>query len=295
MSAIPLDESPLPRLPQRAAEGHKGDYGRVVVIGGSTGMAGAAALAGKAALRSGAGLVRVAVPADCAATVAVFEPALMTVPLACDDQGRIAAAARDEIARQVDWASVVALGPGLGSSDELSGLVGWLYAECDRPLVVDADGLNALARERDLLARHAAPRIMTPHPGEFARLSGLDMDDLQSRRAEACRELARRATAVVVLKGHGTCTSDGARLAVNATGNPGMATGGTGDVLTGVTAALVGQQLPPYDAARLAVHLHGLAGDLAAAQLGPWSLISSDLLAFLPAAFVAHARSATSG
>ncbi|MBX7168462.1 MAG: NAD(P)H-hydrate dehydratase [Pirellulales bacterium] len=242
------DASLLPRLPERHSDSHKGDYGRLLVVGGSTGMAGAVALAGMAALRAGAGLVRLAVPAACQATAAGFEPALMTVGLAHDDAGRIAATARQALAAQLDWATVVACGPGLGSSPDLVTLVQWIYAEARCPVVVDADGLNALAAGAAPLDRHAAPRVLTPHPGEFARLAGQTQAPAAAERRDACQQLALRAGAVVVLKGHGTVVSDGARADIVRTGNPGMATGGTGDVLTGVIAALLAQGLPPFEA-----------------------------------------------
>jgi NAD(P)H-hydrate epimerase len=254
------------------------------LIGGSQGMAGAIALSGIACLRSGAGLVKIATAAACQPTVAAFEPSFMTIALACDSAGRIAAQARDAIASAADEATAVACGPGLGRGDELIDLVAWLYQTLAKPLVVDADGLNALAKKSAALAGSPGPRILTPHPGEFARLLGRPSFD-DHRRAELARDFAKRTGAVVVLKGHRTVVTDGAKTVINTTGNPGMATGGTGDVLTGIILALVCQQLSAFDAARLAGHVHGLAGDLAAAELGQVSLIASDLLRYLPHAW----------
>jgi ADP-dependent NAD(P)H-hydrate dehydratase len=274
----------LPRLPPRPPDSHKGLFGLALIVGGSRGMAGAAALAGMSALRSGAGLVRVAVPDVCQDVVAAFEPSYMVVGLPSDADGRIALAARAKIVELAASATVVALGPGLGRSEELDELVGWLYANLEKPMVVDADGLNALAATGDLPREAPAARILTPHPGEFARLPG-GRKVSGAERQPAAIDLAAQCGAIVVLKGHETCVTDGRRSWVNATGNPGMATGGTGDVLTGVITALACQGLEPYDAARLGVHVHGLAGDLAAKDLGQVSLIASDLVRHLPAAF----------
>jgi ADP-dependent NAD(P)H-hydrate dehydratase len=270
----------LPQLPPRRREAHKGDFGTALIVGGSRGMAGAAALAGMAALRGGAGLVRLAVPDAILDTVANFEPSYMTVPLPCDAAGRIAAVAYEQIVELAEKATVVACGPGLGRSLELDQLVLRLYREVAKPMVFDADALNALASEAETLAEPGGPRILTPHPGEFARLIGRKLEP--DARADAAVQLAARCGIVVVLKGHHTLVTDGARRAINATGNPGMATGGSGDVLTRLTTSLACQGLAPFDAARLGVHLHGLAGDLAAEELGEVSLIASDLIHFLP-------------
>ena len=246
-------------------------------------MSGAVALAGMAALRGGAGRVRLAVPETCLDTVALFEPSYMTSPLAADEAGHITGNARGQIEKLAAAATAVALGPGLGRSSDLDSLVPRLYDEIVKPMVVDADALNALADSPETLASPGGPRILTPHPGEFARLCG-EMPRTNEQRAAATIKLAARARAVVVLKGHATVISDGFATVVNSTGNPGMATGGSGDVLTGLITALLCQGLPPLDAARLGAHLHGLAGDLAARHLGKVSLIARDLVDFLPEA-----------
>ena len=284
---------PLPSLPRRHFESHKGDYGHALLVGGSRGMAGAMGLVGMAALRSGAGLVTLAVADECLDTVASYEPSYMTLPLPSDEYGRIAGRAKGVLEQFVARATCVGCGPGLGRSDELDELIGWLYEHLERPLVLDADGLNALARDGSRLARPGGPRILTPHVGEFRRLVGGER-----LSAEACRtravELARDCGVVVVLKGHRTLVTDGQQTSENATGNPGMATGGAGDVLTGVITALVCQGLPPREAAQLGVHVHGLAGDLAAQRHGETSLIASDLVQWLPSAFQQVASSAES-
>jgi NAD(P)H-hydrate epimerase len=283
-------ETPQPvhwitRLLDRPEASHKGDFGRALLIGGSRGMSGAIALAGMAALRGGAGLVKLAVPDACLDTIAAIEPSYITVPLACDKQGRIALAAQGKIEELASDATCVACGPGLGRSDELDQLVASLYRSLSNPMVVDADGLNALATRTEQLGEHAGPRIITPHPGEFRRLSAVS-DVSPEEMVPLAAELAAMHDLVVVLKGHRTLIADPTRQARNPTGNPGMATGGTGDVLTGLLVALVCQNVPPFEAAQLAVYLHGLAGDLAAIELGQPSLIASDLVDFLPCAFL---------
>jgi NAD(P)H-hydrate epimerase len=279
----------LPKLPPRHPDSHKGDFGRALLIGGSRGMAGAIALAGMACLRSGAGLVKLAVPDGIQGTVAGFEPSLMTLPLPSDREGRIKLRSRRRLAVHLDAATCVAIGPGLAQSKKLPALVRSLYGELPQPLVIDADGLNALAAGEKPLAGAGGPRIVTPHPGEFARLLKLDDQARPSRQeqAELAEQLAAEHGIVVLLKGYRTVITDGGHTVENETGNPGMATGGTGDVLTGIVTALVCQGLSPLDAAVLGAHVHGLAGDLAAAELGQVSLIASDLLRYLPKAFLA--------
>jgi ADP-dependent NAD(P)H-hydrate dehydratase len=285
-SSSPSADSRLPQLPPRRPDSHKGDFGLALLIGGSCGMSGAIALAGMAALRSGAGLVKLAVPDACLDVVSSHEPSYMTAPLPCDPSGRIDAAAWSAIATLAASATCVAIGPGLGRCESLTALVGQLYTTLPQPLVVDADALNALAQQPDILRRPGGPRVLTPHPGEFRRLLGDHQRQIPAASFDdQAVQLAAAAKATIVLKGHRTLITDGSRAVRNATGNPGMATGGSGDVLTGVLTALICQGLAPFEAAQLGVHVHGLAGDLAATQLGQISLIASDLLRFLPAAF----------
>ena len=273
----------LPQLPPRQADSHKGDFGRALLVGGSRGMSGAIALAGMAALRGGAGLVKLAVPDRILDTVAAMEPSYMTVPLADDRQGRIDASAAEAIGQLAQTADCLAVGPGLGRSEGLTQLISQLYRSLTLPLVLDADALNALAAADAIGSPPAGPRVLTPHPGEFGRLAG----GAKLGRAEAverAQQLAAEHGVVIVLKGNETLVTDGRRSYFNRTGNPGMATGGTGDCLTGLITALVCQRLPPLEAAILGVHVHGLAGDLAAAALGMHGMIASDLAAHLPAA-----------
>jgi NAD(P)H-hydrate epimerase len=253
-------------------------------------MSGAAVLCAGAALRGGAGLVRLAVPQSLLPLVAPANPCYMTAPLAEDGQGRTAAAAREELLEHLHWATAAGVGPGLGHSPELPGLLADVLGHTALPLVLDADALNNLAGDLGPLKGYAGPLILTPHPGEFARLAGCDIPAVQANRHEWAVHFAAEHSVVLVLKGHRTIVTDGRRFYENTTGNPGMATGGTGDVLTGLTAALLGQGLETFAAAVLAVYLHGLAGDLARDDLGEVSLIASDLLEYLPRAFLAHAR-----
>ncbi len=281
-----VTDSPLPCLPPRVPESHKGDYGRVLLVGGSRGMAGAMGLAGMAALRSGAGLVTLLVPRSIQATVAGFEPSAMTLA-AGSDPDRLGGNDAGAIRTAAEQATVIALGPGLGRAPETVRLVHTLNHHIDGPLVIDADGLNGLAEQSAQRQKPAGPRVLTPHPGEFFRLTGEPVVADKAGRAEQAARLCLQhgQGTVVVLKGHQTVICEGQKYAVNATGNPGMATGGTGDCLTGMIAALIGQGLSPWDAARLGVHLHGLAGDLAAAALGQVSMIASDLIRYLPEVF----------
>jgi NAD(P)H-hydrate epimerase len=276
---------PLPQLAPRRTDTHKGDYGHALLIGGSRGMAGSISLSGMATLRSGAGLVTVAVPDVCQATVAGFEPSYMTLGVPSNDEGRMAKLAHRPLVEAAAKSTAIGCGPGLGRSKDLVQLCERLYFELSQPVVFDADGINALAQQPDILSRGGGPRILTPHPGEFGALVAKAGKMSEAERRDRAVDLALRCKLVVVLKSHQTFITDGHRSEVNTTGNPGMATGGTGDVLTGVIVALLCQGLSPFDAAHLGTHVHGLAGDLAAAELGQVSMIASDLLEFLPAAF----------
>ncbi len=276
----------LPPVPSRPADSHKGTFGRLLIVAGSRGMSGAAVLSGMGALRGGAGLVEVASPAGIQPIIAAYEPAWMTLPLPEDADGRLDRGALAVIEKRWDAVSAVAMGPGWGVTDRTRRLARLLVEQCPKPLVVDADGLTALVDQEDAWTKAPAARIMTPHPGEFARMRGVDTKAIQADRVGHATAFAREHRAVVVLKGHGTVVTDGERVVINSTGNPGLATGGTGDVLTGLTGALLAQKMPPFDAARLAVYLHGLAGDLAAAEVSQPGLIASDLPRFLGKAWL---------
>lgn len=276
--------SDIPNLPPRAEDSHKGSFGRALLIGGSRGMTGAIAMAGMSTLRGGAGLVSLAVPDRCLEVVASLNPCYMTTPLPCDGEGRLVTGALERIVALVDTMTAVACGPGLGRGEELDEVVRGLYVEIPRPMVCDADALNALSRAPEGLPLPTGPRILTPHPGEFDRLTGGGADRNMDRERLAI-ELAASRRAVVVLKGHRTLVTDGERWQRNETGNPGMATAGAGDVLTGVITALLCQGLSPWDAARLGVHVHGLAGDCAARRLSMISMTAADIIDALPEAW----------
>jgi NAD(P)H-hydrate epimerase len=271
--------------PQRSEDAHKGDVGRIVVIGGCSGdvmMVGAPALAANAAFRTGAGLVQMLVPESIRTSVAVLAPCATTRTIPTDTEALLTAVSDFR-------ADVVALGPGLG--DTLSpGVVADFLTRCTGPIVVDADGLNLLAAAPAFSIPDPERIVMTPHPGELRRLlASRDLDrpvdvTAASRRAAACA-LAEAFGCIAVLKGRGTVVTNGRRLYMNETGNAGMATGGTGDVLTGVIAALIGQHVEPFEAAILGVYLHGLAGDFAAEELGRCSMTAMDLVEYLPEAF----------
>jgi NAD(P)H-hydrate epimerase len=270
----------------RTADSHKGDFGRLTVVAGSVGKTGAAFLAGMGALRSGAGVVTVATPASCLPIVASMAPELMTEPL--DEQGGgISAAA---IERTLDLQhDIIACGPGLGRSRGASAFVFALVDRATVPLVLDADALTLLAEEPGrLVGRDDRDVIITPHPGEMARLAGVPVDEVQANRLEVAADFATTHRVYVVLKGHRTVIATPAgRVFINPTGNPGMATAGTGDILTGMVGAWLAQLLDAEAACRLAVFLHGAAGDRAENARGQVAMTAADLLAHLGDALAA--------
>lgn len=272
-------------LPRRGPTAHKGTAGRVLVVGGSVGLTGAVVLASTAALRAGAGLVTAGVPASVnnALEAAMIEP--MTWPLPESPERALATAAAPMILARAREAQVVALGPGLSRDPEAAELARRVVASSSAPIVLDADGLNAFAGCAGELARRApgVALIVTPHVGEMKRLTGIAAQEIERGRLTLPARLAREWNAVVVLKGAPTVIAapDG-RMTVNPTGNPGMATAGMGDVLTGVIAAFLAQGLAPYDAARCAVFVHGLAADVAHERVGTLSLVAGDVTATLP-------------
>ncbi|TWT64118.1 NAD(P)H-hydrate dehydratase [Rubinisphaera italica] len=267
----------LPALPTRDQDSHKGSYGTVLLIGGSRGMAGSIALSGIAALRTGCGLAFLACPESSQGIIASFEPSYLTIGLPEDEDGRISYEANSRIREQMNSAHAIAIGPGLGSSRDTELLLLDLYATTEQPLVIDADGLNALSRLPDGLPKPNGPRILTPHPGEMGRLTKTDAKTVQQNREEIAAEFAEKQQCIVVLKGHQTVVTDGQTVFVNMTGNSGLATGGTGDVLTGVITSLIAQGLSPFDATRVGVYLHGSAAEIIAEKIGEDGLIASDL------------------
>jgi hydroxyethylthiazole kinase-like uncharacterized protein yjeF len=287
-----LDPGEFRALPlRRAPESHKGDFGHALIVAGSRGKTGAAVLAARGALRAGAGLVTVATPDDVLPIVAAGAPELMTAPLAATDAGSIGLRSLEygRFAELLKDKNVLALGPGLSQHPETQQFARSVVADCPLPIILDADGLNAFdGRAEDLAKRNGAPLAITPHPGEMARLLGCTTKEVQAHRLETALRAAARWQAFVLLKGfHTILAAPDGRAFVNSTGNPGMASGGTGDVLTGILAGLTAQF---HEAAwetvlGLGVYLHGLAGDLAAERVGQHSLIAGDLVESLPAAF----------
>ncbi|MFZ2149167.1 MAG: NAD(P)H-hydrate dehydratase [Sedimentisphaerales bacterium] len=277
----------IPKLKPRAVDAHKGDFGKVCIIAGSIGMSGAAALAGRSALRAGAGLVRVATPKSVLPIVASIEPSFTTIALPEDSLGRISAKAINPILEAVSENDVVAFGPGVGISGELRSVLETLLEQNQLRIVIDADGLNNLAGIKDWPIKRKANLILTPHPGEMKRLwSALFREPLPPDRQKQAAQLAQQTKTIVALKGAGTVVTDGEKIYINKTGNPGMATPGSGDVLTGVIAALAGQGLSDFDAAVLGVYIHGLAGDIAAENFGQVSLMTTDIIQALADAFM---------
>jgi NAD(P)H-hydrate epimerase len=259
----------------------------VLVVGGALGKSGAAAMAGMSVLRAGAGLSTVATAKSSLATVAGFHPELMTEPLSETEAGTISTAAQSRIEELVKGKTVVAIGPGISREAQTSELVRMLVAKLDLPIVLDADGLNAFDGCTDQLNGNRRTLVITPHPGEMARLAGISIPDVQKDRLNVARKFAREHELIVVLKGNRTLVvkSDGEAW-VNMTGNPGMSTGGTGDILTGMVAGLIAQRPKnAFEATLAAVYLHGLAGDVMRERVGEHSLVATDLLTGLPEAF----------
>jgi NAD(P)H-hydrate epimerase len=272
-------------LPLRPLEAHKGSYGHLLVVAGSLGKTGAAALACRGALRSGTGLVTCAVPASQQPVVAALVPEAMTEPLPETEARTLSAKAVERILELALRMDAVALGPGLGLDPEAQAAVQALVRDVQRPMVVDADALTALAGRPALCRSAPAPRLLTPHPGEAARLLGCSVADVQADRVGSARRLAAESGAVVALKGARTVVAEpDGHVVLNPTGNPGMATGGTGDVLTGMVGGLLAQGVAPGRALPTAVYLHGLAGDVAAAARGAVGLVAGDLADAVPEA-----------
>ena len=279
----------VPKLPSRALDAHKGTFGRACIIGGSVGMTGAVALAGKAALRSGAGLVCIATPKSILDVVASLEPCCITLPVPEDEGGQISSEASSVLIDMALVSDVVAFGPGTGSNNGVKDSLLAVLSQMGNTVVVDADGLNCLAKAPEWISRKQASVILTPHPGEMKRLWASQIrGPIPTDRIERAVALATKTDSTVVLKGHETVVANKDKIYINTTGNPGMATAGAGDVLTGVITAMVGQGLNDFDAAVMGVYIHGLAGDIAAERKGETSLIASDIIDCLSEAFIKH-------
>ncbi len=263
-------------LPERSPDAHKGDFGRILLLCGSRGYTGAAALAAMGALRSGAGLTFLGVPESIYAIEAVklTEPIVFPLP---DENGMLSMDAIDEIRARLPQMDAVLIGPGLGQSKGTLAALKLILREFSGPVVVDADGITLLSKHKYLMRGRTAPTILTPHNGEFQRLAPLGED-----RQSAAAALARELGAIVLLKGHRTLITDGKICYRNQTGNPGMAEGGSGDVLAGIIVSLLGQGFEPLEAAAVGAWLHGAAGDACAAELGQYGMLPTDMLEVLP-------------
>ena len=268
-------------LPRRKKDTHKGDYGRAFILAGSVGYTGAPALSARAATKMGTGLVSLGVPKSIYEILAIKLNEEMPFPLPDDKQGKLIANTAGEILRRVNQSEVCLIGPGLGMSDDISELVQSIVRNSSTPIVLDADGLNAIAKDPEILSQATCPLILTPHPGEFVRLGGCFKGD----RLKASCDFARKHDCILVLKGHSTIIALPNGIAyVNTTGGPAMAKGGTGDVLAGMITALIAQKLPMVHAVAAAVYIHGLAGDMCAAEMGEYSVTATDIIDMLPKA-----------
>lgn len=278
----------LPPLPERPPEAHKGVFGDVLVVAGSVGMTGAGALCGMAALRAGAGLVTWAIPESLNAIAELLSLEIITLPIPQTGGQAPSIAAREHLTEAARGAKACAIGPGLPVAGETGELMRLVVPETHGPLVVDAGALTAIGKDWKILRKRKHPTVVTPHPGEMARLVDKTADEVTSRREELAKKYASVSGAVVLLKGKDTLVTDGKEVYINTTGNAGMATAGSGDVLSGLIAGLLAQGMEAFDAAKLGAHLHGLAGDIAAHMMGEHSLIASDILDALPEAFQAY-------
>jgi NAD(P)H-hydrate epimerase len=264
-------------LPERDSWAHKGDFGRSLLLCGSRGYTGAAALAAMGALRSGAGLVYVCVPESIYAIEAVKLTEAIVLPMP-DENGMYSIAAAEEVIKLLPKMDAVLIGPGMGQSDGALAVLECVLNHFDGPVVVDADGINLLSRHKDLLRGRTAPTILTPHDGEFMRIWGTPEPD----RTASAMAMAKEFGCITVLKGHESRITDGHVCYRNTTGNPGMAVGGSGDVLAGILVSLLGQGIEPLEAAAIACWLHGAAGDICAQKIGQYGMLPTDLLQELP-------------
>ena len=269
-------ETVLKILPDREKTAHKGNFGKILLLCGSRGYTGAAYLAAMGALRSGAGLVFLGVPESIYAIEAVKLNEAVVFPLP-DDGGGFAEVAIPEILERLPKVDAVLVGPGLGQSEGVFQVVKTVLKHAECPVVLDADGINVMAAHKDVLRGRTAPTILTPHAGEFARLGGKNGD-----RQSAAEEMARDLGCIMLLKGHNTVITDGTSTYINPTGNPGMAVGGSGDVLAGIITSLLGQGIAPLEAAASGAWLHGAAGDICAKDIGQYGMLPSDMVNVLP-------------
>ncbi|MDP2911023.1 MAG: NAD(P)H-hydrate dehydratase [Candidatus Omnitrophota bacterium] len=270
-------------LKKRPKDGHKGDFGHVFILAGSRGMTGAAALCSTSALRSGAGLVTLGIPVSLSAVMARKLTEVMTLGLAETKEATVSLKAEEKALKKINASDAAVLGPGLSRNAETQKLIRRIIPKIERPMVLDADALNAISGDAGILKKARLGYAVTPHEREMARLIGKDAKYVKNNRINIAKRFSRDYNAVVVLKGAGTVIAEpGGRFYVNTTGNPGMATAGSGDVLAGIIAGFLGQGLKIFDAAKLGVYIHGLAGDLAAKDKGEIGLIAGDIVENIP-------------
>lgn len=286
MESIILDKNYVSNLiPRRSPESNKGTYGRVFIVSGSIGMTGSGSLSAKAALRTGAGLVYLGIPEKLLSIYAINVPESIQIPLPQDNEGVLTKESIEIIASKLENMNVLAIGPGMTSKNDVKEIVNKVLSQCKSPMVIDADGLNVIREERNIFSSLKNTAVITPHPGEMARLTGISIEEIQNNREKIALSYAKKTGVITVLKGNNTViASPSGEIYINPTGNPGMATAGTGDVLTGIISALIAQTLSPLEAALAGTYIHGTAGDIAAKEKGYHGLIAGDVIENIPMA-----------
>lgn len=276
----------LKKIPKRFADSNKSDYGKIFILAGSVGMTGAAYLCSQAAMRTGSGLVICGIPESLNQIMEIKLTEAMTLPLPETKFHSLSQNAKDKILDFSKKCDLIAIGPGLGQNKETQQLVKDLVLKIKKPIVLDADGINALNGNIEILKKRKQRTVITPHPGELSRLIKKDIEYIQSNRENIARNFAKTTGVIVCLKGYKTVVaSPSGEIYINKTGNSGMASGGAGDVLTGIIASFIGQGMDDFSATAVSVYLHGLAGDIAVDKKGKFSLIASDIIEYLPDAF----------
>lgn len=277
-------------IQKRQANTHKGDYGRVGIIGGSQGFTGAPYLTSLAALRTGSGYAFTLIPKSLAPIMSIKLTEAIIRPIEDKDTGHFTMESFQDILKYIIDMDVLAVGPGMGVDADRSYLIKEIIKNIDIPMVLDADGLNCVSQDPNILRRDKSPLIITPHPGELARFLDLSIQKIQEKRVYYSEYMAKEYNMIVVLKGHKTVVASPKEgIYINESGNPGMASAGTGDVLTGMIASFLGQGIDPFHSAKLGVHLHGLAGDISRDRLGEYGMIASDLIGDIPEAIRRYA------
>lgn len=291
----PTNLAELVPLPVRQPDFHKGGAGRILVIAGSAGMTGAGAMASLSCLRAGSGVVLWALPKSLNLIGEATTLEVMTLPIPETAAGAPSMDAREILVEAARESECVVLGPGLPVAGDTGELMRLLIPEIFPPLIVDGGAFSAIGTDMMILRKRSSPTIITPHPGEMGRITGKTIPEVQAKRRDFATKYAKLSGAIVALKGHDTLVTNGTAVYTNESGNPGMSTAGAGDVLCGVIASLVGQGVAPFEAAKLGVYLHGLAGDLACAEIGMHGMIASDIINRMPAAFKAYQAMRTEG